>query len=382
MADHHSWVDISLTALQYNFRTVLSFVQPEADVCAVVKSDAYGHGAGACSLALQQEGAKWFAVTTAEEGMALRGEGVTARILVLGGLWRGEEEAAIQYQLTPTIWNWNHLELLENAAEKLRITNTIPVHLKVNTGMNRLGVDLQDLDTLLEAIKSASHISLEGMFSHFASSEVVDAPQGELQLERFDQALQKAAALDLHPSLQHMANSAAIATRPKSWFNLVRPGISLYGYYLPFTSVITGRADPSLELPVKPVLSWKTRVIQVREVVPGQGVGYSSGYVTEFPTRVAVLSVGYADGLNHQLSSRGRVIIRNDYASIIGNISMNLTTVDVTGIPGVEVGDEVIIIGETAKRKIDAWEHANHASTIPYDVLCGISSRLPRRYVE
>ena len=131
--------------------------------------------------------------------------------------------------------------------------------------MNRLGVDLQDLDTLLEAIKSASHISLEGMFSHFASSEVVDSPQVDVQLERFEQALQKAAALDLHPSLQHMANSAAIAIRPKSWFNLVRPGISLYGYYLPFTSVITGRADTSLELPVKPVLSWKTRVIQVRE---------------------------------------------------------------------------------------------------------------------
>ena len=198
----------------------------------------------------------------------------------------------------------------------------------------------------------------------------------------FRRSLQKAAALNLHPSLQHMANSAAIAIRPKSWFNLVRPGISLYGYYLPFTSVITGRADASLELPVKPVLSWKTRVIQVREVAAGQGVGYSSGYVTEFPTRVAVLSVGYADGLNHQLSSRGRVIIRNDYASIIGNISMNLTTVDVTGIPGVEVGDEVIIIGETSKRKIDAWEHATHISTIPYEVLCGISSRVPRRYVE
>lgn len=382
MHRHPTWAEISLTALRHNFRTVLSYVQPESTVCAVVKSDAYGHGAVQCARAMQQEGAKWFAVTNVDEALPLRKGGITGRILLMGGLLRGDEEAIIQLRLTPTVWDWNHLELLENAAEKLKVQRPIPIHLKVNTGMNRLGVDLKDLLSILEAIQSASHLTLEGVFSHFAASEVVDAPQGEEQLVRFREIVEKVEAMKMKPPLLHMANSAAIPSRTSSWFNMVRPGLSLYGYYLPFSSVITGTTDFSQELPVKRVLTWKSRIIQIREVEVGQPIGYSSGYVTEFPTKVAVVSVGYGEGLNRQLSSRGRVIIRNDYASIIGNISMSLTTVDVTGIPGVDVGDEVIIIGESANRKITAWEHATTASTIPYEILCNISSRVPRVYVE
>jgi alanine racemase len=382
MDTHPSWVEVSLTALQHNFRTVLSYVQPEADVCPVIKNDAYGHGAGACALALQKEGAKWLGVSTVEEGDSLRGDGVTARILVLDGFARGEEEEIVQYQLTPAVWDWNHIELLENAAEKLATPHRIPIHLNVNTGMNHLGVDIGDLPAMLEAIQSAPHLFLEGMCSHFAASEVVDGPHGEHQLQAFRDALTKAEEMGIRPSIRHMANSSALASRPQSWFNMVRPGLAIYGYFLPFSSIVTGHADWSLDLPVKPALAWKTRIIQVREVAAGQPVGYSSGYVTEFPTKVAVLSVGYGDGLNRQLSSRGRVIIQNDYASIIGNVSMNLTTVDVTGIPGVEVGDEVIIIGETDKRKITAWEHAGIAGTIPYEILSNISSRVFRKYVE
>jgi alanine racemase len=382
MQSHAAWVEVSLTALRHNFRTVLSYVRPEAEVCAVIKSDAYGHGASACSMALQREGAKWFAVTTTEEGVALRKQGISGRILLLGGVWRGEEEAVVQNALTPAVWDWNHVELLENAAEKFKSGRPVPVHLKVNTGMNRLGADLNDLAQILETILSASHLKLEAMFSHFASAEVADMPRNDSQLGQFERALEVAAKLDLRPPLCHMANSAAIVTQPRSRFNLVRPGISLYGYYLPFSSIITGRTDPSLELPVQPALSWKTRIMQIRQLEAGQPVGLSSGYVTEFPAKVAVLPVGYGDGLNRQLSSRGRVIIRDDYAAMIGNISMNLTTVDVTGIPGVEVGDEVIILGETAKRKITAWEHATLAGTIPYEILCAIAPRVPRKYVE
>jgi alanine racemase len=348
----------------------------------VIKNEAYGHGAGACALALQKEGAKWLGVSTVEEGDSLRGDGVTARILVLDGFARGEEEEIVQYQLTPAVWDWNHIELLENAAEKLATPHRIPIHLNVNTGMNHLGVDIGDLPAMLEAIQSAPHLFLEGMFSHFAASEVVDAPHGELQLQVFRDALTKAEEMGVRPAIRHMANSSALASRPQSWFNMVRPGLAIYGYFLPFSSIVTGHADWSLDLPVKPALAWKTRIIQVREVAAGQPVGYSSGYVTEFPTKVAVLSVGYGDGLNRQLSSRGRVIIQNDYASIVGNIGMNLTTVDVTGIPGVDVGDEVIIIGETDKRKITAWEHAGIAGTIPYEILSNISRRVFRKYVE
>jgi len=377
-----AWVEVSLTALQHNFRTVLSYVRPDADVCAVVTCDAYGHGASACAQALQKEGAKWFATTTCAEGVELRESGITGRILLLGGVWRGEEEDVVKYELTPAVWSWDHLELLENAAEKLKPQQPVAIHLKVNTGMNRLGVDLKDLPSILETIRSAPHLNLEGIFSHLAASELIDGTQSELQLARMDRALGMVGEAKLDAHLCHMANSAGIVTCPGTQFNLVRPGLSLYGYYLPFTSIVTRIADPSLELPVIPALAWKTRIIQIREVEAGQPVGHGSGYVTEFPARVAVLSVGYGDGLNRQLSARGRVIVRDDYAAIIGNISMKLTTVDVTGIPGVDVGDEVIIIGESGKRRITAWEHANLASTIPYEILCGISPRLPRKYVE
>jgi alanine racemase len=375
-------VEVSLTALRHNFRTVQSFVQQEAVVCAVVKSDAYGHGAASCALALQEEGASWFAVNTAEEAVALRERGIRGHILLLGGLWRGDEDAILKHDLSPAIWNWNQIELLENAAEKLKPQRPIRIHLKVNTGMNRLGVDTKDLPQIYEALRTAPHLLFEGLFSHFASSEVVDLPQGEEQLARFQRALAQAQSAGLTPLLKHMANSAAIAARPKSWFNMVRPGLALYGYFLPFMSVLSGQHDTSLNLPVKPALTWKARLLQVREVQARQTIGYSSGFITEVPMRVAVLPVGYGDGLSRKLSSRGRVIVRDEYARIIGNISMNLTTVDVTDIPGVEVGDEVTIIGETASRKITAWEHASLASTIPYEILCNISGRLPRKYSE
>jgi len=180
----------------------------------------------------------------------------------------------------------------------------------------------------------------------------------------------------------HMANSAAIATRPRTWRSLVRPGISLYGYYLPFTSVNGRAADASLGLPVKPVLSWKTRILSLRDVPARQPLGYNGAYVTQAPARIAALPVGYADGLSRKLSSRGRVIVRDDYAVMVGNISMDLTLIDVTGIPGAEVGDEVILIGSTGTRSITAWDHARLAMTIPYETLTGLSKRLPRRYVE
>lgn len=382
MQTHPCWVEVSLTALRHNFRTVQAFVKPEALVCAVIKSDAYGHGAQACALALQEEGARWFAVNSADEGVSLREAGIGGRVLLLAGVWPGDEEDIVRYELTPTIWDSRHIQLLDNGAERLKAQRPIPVHLKVNTGMNRLGVDPRDLTGVCDALRSAPHLLLEGVFSHFAASEVVDLPHGEQQLRCFQEAITRVRGAGLSPPLMHMANSAAIASRPQAWFNMVRPGLALYGYFLPFRSVVSGQRDASLDLPVKPALSWKTRVLQVREVEPGQPIGYSSGYVTESPVKVAVIPVGYGDGLNRQLSSRGRVIVRNDYAAIIGNISMNLTAVDVTGIPGVTVGDEVTIIGETSTRNITAWEHAQHASTIPYEVLCNISGRLPRKYME
>jgi alanine racemase len=382
MPTHPCWVEVSLTALRNNLHAVQSYVHPETNICAVIKSDAYGHGMAGCASALQSAGAKWFAVSTTDEGIALRRARIRERILILAGFWSGQEDAIVQHQLTPVVWERSQIELLENAAEKLKPQQRVPVHLKINTGMNRLGADLKDLPPIYQAIRSASHVLFEGIFSHFAASEVVDLPHGNEQLQHFYEAIAQAETFGLVPPVRHMANSAAIAGRRESWFNMVRPGLALYGYCLPLASVVSGCSVSAPELAIKPALSWKTRVLQVRDVAAGEQVGYSSGHVTQSSTKVAVLAVGYGDGLSRRLSSRGRVIVRNSYAAILGNVSMNLIAADVTRIPGVEAGDEVTIIGETSSCKITAWEHADLAATIPYEILCNIAGRLPRKYVE
>lgn len=379
-----TWAEVSLTALCHNYKTIQQYVAPNSTVCAVMKADAYGHGAVACAQALEAEGATWFAVSSVDEGIQLRQGGIKGRILLLSGFFRGDEEDVILHDLTPAVWEWWHVELLEDAAVRLNrhVLESIPIHLKLNTGMNRVGMDLKNLQAFLDAIESAEHLVVEGVFSHLASAEIYDGPNLEVQLARYNEALSSIRRSGIKPVYYHIANSSGIVSSDASWMNMVRPGISLYGYYLPFTSVITGTPDASMELPVKPVLSWKTRIVDMREVAANQPIGYNGAYVTPGPALIAMLPVGYADGLSRQLSSRGRVIVRNDYAAIVGNISMDLTLVDVTGIPGVRIGDEVTLIGSSPKCTITAWDHANLAMTIPYEILCGISKRVPRKHVE
>jgi alanine racemase len=379
-----TWAEISLPVLRHNFRALQQFVAPNATVCAVVKADAYGHGAAECARVLEKEGATWFGVTSTEEGVQLRQAGITSRILLLAGFWRGEEEAVIEYRLTPAIWERNHIELLEQAAQKMETGSrqTVPVHLKVDTGMARLGVNRQDLAAFTQVFKSARHVVMEGVFTHLAAAEVIDAPGANAQVGRFEEDVAALIEGGLSPVYCHMANSGAIAARPNTWKNMVRPGLALYGYHLPFTSVVTGTPDSSYELPVQPVLSWKTRIVSLRQVAAHQPLGYSGAYVTQAPAKIAVLPVGYADGLNRQLSSCGRVIVRGEYAAIVGNVSMDLTIIDVTGVSGADIGDEVLLLGAAGPRHFDAWDHASLSRTIPYEVLCNISKRVPRKYVE
>jgi alanine racemase len=374
-----TWVEVSTSALRHNLRTIEAHVGKQVTVCPVIKSDAYGHGAAGCARALRDAGAKWLAVSTVEEGIALRKLGIEARVLVLSGFWRGEEQEIARHQLTPAIWDRGHIESLEKAAA-LTPKDRLAVHLKVNTGMNRLGADMNDLPEIYKTIGAARHLALEGLFSHFAASEVVGLAHGDEQIRRFDEAVAIVEKMGLEVQIRHMANSAAIVARPGSWFNMVRPGLAIYGYCLPLS--VAGSESVPPALPLQPALTWKARVLQVREVGPGQQVGYSAGHITKAETKIALLPVGYGDGLSRRLSARGRVIVRNGYAPILGNISMNLTAVDVTNIPGVAVGDEAILIGKSAACRIDVTEHAQLAATIPYEILCNISSRLPRTYVE
>ena len=375
-----TWAEISLPALRHNFRTLQQWLGPGVTVCAVVKADAYGHGAAGCARCLEKEGATWFGVTSTDEGLQLRQAGITGRILLLAGFWTGEEEAILQHDLTPAVWDRSHVELLEDAAGRLKKGErlTVPLHFKVDTGMARLGARQQDLASLIQVFQSAQHVVLEGFFTHLASSEVLDDPGTNAQIGRFEDAITQLKESGISPAYYHMANSGAVVARRSTWKNMVRPGLALYGYTLP----ITGAREASPALPLQPALSWKTRIAGLRDVPAHQPLGYGGAYVTPAPAKIAILPVGYADGLSRQLSSRGRVLVRGDYAAIVGNISMDITLIDVTSIPGVAVGDEVILLGAAGSRSVTAWDHANLSRTLPYEVLCGISKRVPRSYVE
>ena len=385
-ATRPTWAEVSLTTLRQNFRTVQKHVGADVTVCAVVKADAYGHGAVECSRALEAEGARWLGVTSLDEAIPLREAGIGPNILLMTGFWRGEEMEIVRLRLAPTVWELWHIESLENAASSLGVAQH-PVHLKVDTGMGRLGVAVDQLGALLDALKSAKHLALEGLSTHLASSEIMDAPSVAEQQRNFDVAVSMVREAGLEPAFMHIANTNAVISRRETWANfkssgMVRPGVALYGYYLPFQRAGREVSGGTLRLPVKPILTWKTRILSLRDFGANQPLGYGGTYVTKAPAHVAVLPVGYADGYNRQLSNRGRVIVREHYAPIVGSVSMDLTLVDVTGIPGVAVGDEVILLGVCDGLCVDALDHARLANSSPYEILCSISKRVPRRYVS
>ncbi len=378
-ATRPTWAQVSLENLRYNFGVVQSHIGAGITICAVVKADAYGHGAVECARALEEEGAHWLGVTSLDEAIPLRDAGIRTRILLMTGFWRGEEEEIIRLQLTPTVWEPGQVELLEKAAAGLSLPR-LPVHLKVDTGMGRLGVDPEDLYQVASALKASSHLLLEGLSTHLASSEVLDAPSVNDQLQKFEQVRSLLRNEGFDPPLVHVANTGAVIAKRESWNSMVRPGIALYGYHLPFERAGREVSGSKLRLGVKAVLTWKTRILSLRDVRPNQALGYGGTYVTKAPARIAVLPVGYADGLNRALSSRGRVIVREHYAPIVGRISMDLTLADVTGLPGVSVGDEVVLLGALDGLSVDAREHAELANTNVYEILCAISKRVPRKY--
>ncbi len=375
-----TWAEISLNALSRNFQTVQTLVGSDVQVCAVVKADAYGHGAAKCALALEAAGAKWLGVTTTDEGVPLREAGVRGRILLMTGFWRGEEQEVVRRSLTATVWEPEHIEALNRAAERLAAPPQ-PVHLKVDTGMGRLGVAPAGVAAMCAAIKASPRVSLEGLCTHFASSEVVDAQNVVDQIHGFEDALRTVKENGLAPAVCHMDNTGGIFAHPETWKNMVRPGLALYGYALPL--VKAGQSElPAVAAQLEPVLSWRTRIISMKEIGAGRPLGYGGSFVTKRTSRIAALPVGYADGYNRGLSNRGRVIVRGSYAPIVGLVSMDLTLVDVTDISGAEVGDEVLLIGSSSSCHVTAPEIAQTCGTIPYEILCAISKRVPRKFIS
>jgi len=373
-----NWAEISLSALAENYRVIARHLGPDITPCCVIKCDAYGHGVIESARALEEAGAVFLGVTSTEEGIAVRDAGVKLPILVMTGFWRGEEEALLTHQLIPAIATVEHIQALELAAARLNITRKIPVHLKVDTGMARLGVSLAELPALAARIAASPVVELQGVFSHLSESEVLDSPFAVQQRADFERAIQMLADAGLHPRYRHLANTAAVVARPDTWNNMARPGLALYGYNLQCQG--PGASDAAL--PVRPVLTWKTRIIALREIAVGTSVGYNRRWRATRPTRLAVIPVGYGDGFNRQLSKGGQVILNDHYAPIAGNVSMDLTMIDVTDIPGAAIGDEVLLIGRSQHCSVGADDQANLAGTIVYEILCGLSPRVPRVYVE
>ena len=371
---YRSWVEISREQVAANYNAVKTVVGSSVEVMAVVKADAYRHGAIEISRVLTANGARWLAVSNVEEGVALRDAGVKARILVMADFLPVGRLAMLENDLTPVIHSLEDLRDLDRLARD----RDAPVryHLKVDTGMCRLGTRAC-AEEIASTVRGYSAIELEGLMTHFASVTDFSVQQTEEQTRCFFNLSEELNQRGIDPALRHLSSTGSIAYRRReSWGNIVRPGHAIYGYVSP----ARGPAPGSV-LGVKPVLSWKAAVLTVKEIPEGSRIGYGGISRALQPMRIAVLAIGYADGLPHRLSNRGRVIVCGKYANILGAVSMDVTTIDVTHCPEVRIGQPVTIIGAEGEARIDAQDIARHAGTISYSMLCGINSRVRRVYV-
>jgi len=379
------WAEISLKAILQNLRVIRRHVGAQRMVLAVVKSNAYGLGAVPISKALQKAGTEWFGVTCANEGIELREAGIRKRILVLTGFWPGEEKRLIRNHLTPTVSRVDDLRHLERAAKSLRGKSSaksarIPFHLKINTGMNRLGISPDEIDAFALALGDCRHIQLEGTYTHFASAEDFTAEQTNVQEQLFRDCLARLRALGVSPGIVHMANSGAICARPSTWGDMVRPGAILYGYHQSFDPP-QKKQEVMCEMPLEPCLSLRARIISLRDVPSGQAVGYGARFVTERPSRIAVINAGYADGVVRARTNRGCALVRGHRVPLVGTISMDLTMLDVTDVPDTVLGDVVTIYGKDGKAAIEVSDVAREIGTVTSDLLCALGRRVPKFYL-
>lgn len=366
-----AWVEIDLAALRRNFRRLAGRVEP-ARILAVVKADAYGHGAVAVARALEAEGGEHlagFAVATAEEAIELRDAGVSSQIVVLSPLPPEAAPVLQRFRLTPVI---SSLESLQAIKAFSKGNGWIaPLHLKFDTGMTRLGIDDREAATLFELLRTSPEVRLEGVMSHLAEAETPDSESNRMQQERF------AAVVSLLPPAEraamtvHLANSAGALHLPAARFDWVRLGIALYGYDS------AGRLSADLE----PVLSVEAEIVQVKSIAAGTRVGYGGRWVAERPSRIGIVPVGYADGYSWRLGNRAEVLVGGQRVPVVGSVSMDLLAVDVTGVAA-EVGSRATLLGRQGAERIDAVELAADVGTIPYQLLCLFGLRLPRRTVE
>ena len=365
--------EIDLDNLAFNFNSARNFVGDKVKYMSVVKADAYGHGAIACARRLESEGSDWFGVALPEEGVELREAGIRKLILCMGGFWPGQESMVLNYRLTPVVYQIDRAEALNRAAKERGTTAAI--HVKVDTGMGRIGVRYDETVDFAGRIKKLEHLRIEGMMTHFAAAD--DLGENEftsLQVSRFNDAVQVFREHGHNPAYLDLANSPGAVAHPEVNGNMVRLGGVLYG--LGGDVLPAGIEKPEL----RPVLSLKTRIAYLKKVPAGETVGYGRTYKADRDIKVATLPIGYQDGYNRLLSNKGSVIIRGKYAPIIGRISMDWTIVDVSDVAGVEEGDEVILIGSSDGISVTAEDIARTIGTISYEVTCSVDRRVERVY--
>lgn len=372
-----TWVEISLAALRRNYERVRDLAG-KRKLMAVIKADAYGHGAVPIARCLAECGVDWFGVATVEEALELRDAGIDKPVLLLGGLYMSDPAHLMEYRLTPVVSSTARLDTYAECAR--HYGKPIEFHLKLDTGMGRLGLPIDRLTSLLDHYRELQGLRLTGVLTHLASAEDLIAAQSEEQLARFRAVLDALRKAQIEPEWIHVSNSAALLAGLQFPENLVRIGALLFGYCMPIISSTPGHVKTAGAF--EPVLTFKSRVVYLKDVPSGTPLGYNAAFHTRRTSRIATVPVGYADGLSHGLSNRGRATVRDRYARIVGNISMDLTLLDVTDIPGVDIGDEVILLGKSEHCSITALEIARDLGTVPYEVLCSIGKRVPRVYIE
>jgi alanine racemase len=375
IARRPTWAEIDLDALASNFRLIREHVGPEVNVMAAIKANAYGHGAVECARRLEKDGVDWFGVALPEEGIELRQAGITKPILCLGGFWPGQESAILKDKLTPVVYRPDMIESLDRAARDSGVV--ADVHVKIDSGMGRLGVRADALSEFCDAITRFKNIRVDGLMTHLAAADDPNRDDfTKAQLDRLAQAVKLVRSRGFTPNSIHAANSAATFAWAVSSCNMVRPGGTLYGFV---RDVLPANIPAP---PLRPVMSVRSRIMLLKQVDKGEKLGYDCTYETGRESLIATLPIGYDDGYPRALSNRGQVIVRGQFAPVVGRVSMDLTLIDVTDVAGVSLDDQVTLLGREGELEITAEDIAALAGTISYEIACGISNRVPRVYLN
>jgi alanine racemase len=368
---YRSWVEVDLDNFISNLREIKRLIGPQVDFMQTVKADAYGHGAIEISNAALKNGARMLGVANADEGVQLRISGIDAPIVILGPSTAPEIDEIIKYNLTPSVSDIFFARQLQKTLEKAG--HKLPVHIEIDTGMGRGGIMYSEALNLIREISRLANITLAGIFSHFANSEII-IPYNDRQWQLFSGLLEELKRLGINIPIRHIGNSGAILNYPEFNMDMVRPGIMTYGIY--------PAPDNEAKASLVPVMSFKTSIVLLKDFPKGYGIGYGSTYITNKETRIATIPVGYGDGYPFILGNLGEALIRGKRAPLVGRVSMDMCTIDVTHISGCAVGDEVVLLGKQGQEYISANEIAFRAKTISYEVLCALGKRAPRVFLQ